>query len=153
MVERVVQTVKEGMKKMKEGTIQTKLSRFLFKYRITPHSTMGISPSELMIGRCLHSHLDNLRPDLRRKVQRSQEKQKGVHDSHSRVRNFRVGDKVYARNYSGIPTWIAGTVSGLEGVLNYRVQLADGREIRRHADQLMLEQKLQVILRKMSQIL
>ena len=55
---------------------------------------------------------------------------------------FRVGDKVYARNYSGIPTWIAGTVTGLEGVVNCRVQLADGR----HADQLrsrLLEQKLQ----------
>ena len=50
IVERVVQT----FKKMKDGTIQTKLSRFLFKYRITPHSTTGISPSELMFGRCLH---------------------------------------------------------------------------------------------------
>ena len=48
MVERAIQTFKEGMKKMKEGTLQTKLSRFLFKYRLTPHSTTGIAPSELI---------------------------------------------------------------------------------------------------------
>ena len=85
MVERAVQTFKEGMKKMKEGTIQTKLSRFLFKYRITPHSTTGQAPSELMFGRRLHTHFDNLHPDLNNKVRASQEKQKQAHDAHTRV--------------------------------------------------------------------
>lgn len=38
LVERAVQTFKQGMKKQNEGSAQTKLSRFLFGYRITPHT-------------------------------------------------------------------------------------------------------------------
>lgn len=37
LAERAVQTFK-GMRKLKEGSLETKLSRFLFKYRITPPS-------------------------------------------------------------------------------------------------------------------
>ena len=36
LAERAVQTFKGGMKKLKEGTLETKLARFLFTYRITP---------------------------------------------------------------------------------------------------------------------
>ena len=36
LVERAVQTFKEGVKKLRDGSLETKLSRFLFKYRITP---------------------------------------------------------------------------------------------------------------------
>ena len=46
LVERAVQTFKKAMKKQ-SGTLQTRLSRFLFKYRTTPHTTTGISPAEL----------------------------------------------------------------------------------------------------------
>lgn len=60
MVERTVQTFKEGMRKLKEGSVDTKLARFLFIYRITLHSSTGCSPAELMFGRRLRSHLDNL---------------------------------------------------------------------------------------------
>ena len=64
LAERAVQTFKEGMRKLKDGTLETKLSRFLFKYRLTPHSSTGTAPSELMFGRCLRSQLDNLHPGL-----------------------------------------------------------------------------------------
>ncbi|VDI23998.1 Hypothetical predicted protein [Mytilus galloprovincialis] len=47
--ERAVQSFKEGMKKIKEGTIQEKLNRFLFNYRITPQTTTGLAPSELLM--------------------------------------------------------------------------------------------------------
>ena len=62
LVERAVQTLKRGLKKFKEGSLDTKLSRFLFSYRVTPHSSTGVSPAELMFGRRLRSPLDNLRP-------------------------------------------------------------------------------------------
>ena len=51
LTERAVQTVKEGMKKLKEGSIETKVSCFLFQYRITPQTTAGVAPAELLIGR------------------------------------------------------------------------------------------------------
>ncbi|CAB4020287.1 PREDICTED: uncharacterized protein K02A2.6-like, partial [Paramuricea clavata] len=43
LVERTVQTFKQAMKKQKDF-LQTRLSRFLFKYRITPHTTTGQAP-------------------------------------------------------------------------------------------------------------
>lgn len=55
LVERAVQTFKEGMKKMKGETVQTKLSRFLFSYRITPLATTGLSPAKLMMSWRLRS--------------------------------------------------------------------------------------------------
>ena len=58
LAEGAVQTFKGGMKKMQEGSVEIKLLRFSFKYRITPHSSTGVSPAELMFGRKLRSHLD-----------------------------------------------------------------------------------------------
>ena len=51
LAERAMQTFKQGLKKMKYGTLQTKISRFLFSYRTTPQSTTGVSPAELLMGR------------------------------------------------------------------------------------------------------
>ena len=51
MEERAVQTFKSGMQKLKEGSYETKVAHFLFTYRITPQSSTGVSPSELMF-RC-----------------------------------------------------------------------------------------------------
>ena len=62
LVERSVQTFKERLKRLKEGSLNTRLSRFLFKYRLTPHSSTGFSPAELMFGRKLRSTLDLLKP-------------------------------------------------------------------------------------------
>eukprot|EP00731_Ephydatia_muelleri_P024869 Em0016g1140a len=55
MAERAVQTVKQGVKKMTTVTLRDKLARFLFQYRITPQTTTGVSPAELL------RHQDQLR--------------------------------------------------------------------------------------------
>ena len=54
LAEKAVQIVKHGLKKMKDGTLNNRLSQLLFTYCITPHST-GISPSELLMARTLKS--------------------------------------------------------------------------------------------------
>ena len=46
--ERAVQTVKKGLKKMKTGSIQDKISWFLFSYRNTPQTTTGVAPADLL---------------------------------------------------------------------------------------------------------
>ncbi len=51
LAEEAVQTLKEEMKKMKEGSI--KVSRIWFQYRITPQTTTGVAPAELLIGKKL----------------------------------------------------------------------------------------------------
>ena len=40
------------------GTIQTKLSRFLFHYRLTPRTKIGVAPAELLLKQRSRSHLD-----------------------------------------------------------------------------------------------
>ena len=42
MTERAVQTFKEGMKKMNGGSVETRVSRFLARYRITPQTSAGV---------------------------------------------------------------------------------------------------------------
>ena len=64
LAERAVQTVKEGLKKMK-GTLEVRLDRFLFNYRVTPQATTGIAPAELLMARRLRTHLDLLYPSVR----------------------------------------------------------------------------------------
>ena len=72
LAERAVQTFKAAMKKAPPNTsIETRVSRFLFHYRLTPHSTTGISPAELLLSRRPRTHL---RPDLARKIRRQQDR-------------------------------------------------------------------------------
>lgn len=104
LAERAVQTFKEGMKKIKGDALQTKLSRFLFSYRITPHATTGVSPAELMMSRRLRSAFDLLMPDVKTKVQRKQLKQQENHDTKKRLRSFAPGDNVFVRNISPSPS-------------------------------------------------
>ena len=48
-VERAVQSLKNGLKKVKEGTLEARIAKILFQYRITLHSTTGIAPAELLL--------------------------------------------------------------------------------------------------------
>lgn len=44
--------------------------------RTTPHSTTGITPAEMLMGRTLRTHLDQIKPDVAAKIQSAQEAQK-----------------------------------------------------------------------------
>ena len=79
---------------MTGSDLNIKLARFLFQYRITPHSTTGVSPSELLLKRHLRSHLDLLSPSVEAKVQSCQERQKSTYDHHSKERRWKLGDLV-----------------------------------------------------------
>ena len=100
LVERAVETFKQGMKKPGDGSVDTKLARFLLSYRINPQSTTGESPAQLRWGRTLRSHLDLLRPEIATRVHLAQCRQKKQHDQHSRTRGVKLGDAVSVRNYS-----------------------------------------------------
>ena len=76
LAERAVQIFKRGMKKSAPAELNTKLARFLLHYRTTPHSTTGLTPAELLMGRSLQTHLDMLRPDISARVENRQLSQK-----------------------------------------------------------------------------
>ena len=117
LVERSVQTFKEGLKRLKKGSLNTRLMRFLFKYRTTPHSSTGVSPAELMYERKLRSQLDLLKPSPTEVADKTQNRQE------TKTRSFNVGDCVYARNYSRGPKWLPGQVVQVEGSVLYQVNL------------------------------
>ena len=60
--ERMVRTFKETMKKLKGGDVETKVSRLLFKYRMTPHTSTGVSPSQLMLKREIRTPFHLMQP-------------------------------------------------------------------------------------------
>ena len=64
--------MQSGMKKLTSGSLETRVARFLFTYRITPQTTTGNSPSELLLGRHLRCHLDFLHPSIQAKVCQNQ---------------------------------------------------------------------------------
>ena len=107
--ERVVQTFKEAILKT-TGDVQTRLARFLFQYRLTPHSSTGLSPAEMLLGRRPRSHLDLIHPDTSVKVTRSQERQKSAHDLHAKLRKFRVGTwcmpGIFRAHVFGVLGWL-----------------------------------------------
>ncbi|XP_029551127.1 uncharacterized protein K02A2.6-like [Salmo trutta] len=134
LAERAVQTLKEGLKRMTGGTITTKLSRFLFQYRITPQTTTGQAPAVMLMGRRPKAHLDLLRPNIRARVERKQEKQKERHDHHARERQLKPNDTVYIRNFTSSQRWLPGIILSQSGPVSFVVKLTDGRVMRRHQD-------------------
>ena len=97
-----LRVVKEGLKKQNiSDTLIDRLSRVLLSYRITPQSTTGIAPAELLFGRNLRSKLDLLKPSAEKKrseVVMKQQVQKQNHDKHSKGREFQIEDRVYVKN-------------------------------------------------------
>ena len=72
LAERAVQVLKQGLKKVTTGSLGTRLARVLLSYRITPQSSTGVSPAELLVGQCPQTCLDLLKPNLADKVENKQ---------------------------------------------------------------------------------
>lgn len=136
LAERGVQTFKGGYRKLTEGTIEDRLARFLLQYRVTPHTTTGCSPAELMFGRKLRTRLDAIKPDVGKTVETKQSQQKEQHDRRSRERTLSVGNKVYVRNFGRGKPWMSGYLLRKSGPLSFMVKLSDGRVVRRHCNHL-----------------
>jgi hypothetical protein len=138
LAERAVQTFKEGMKKMSnKESLETRVSRFLLKYRITPHSTTGIAPAEMLMSQKPRSRLDVLHPDVRQREQNQQKKQKELHDQHAVDRQLLPGDLVYSRKFEKRQNWYSGVINTQTGPVSYTVPLEDDREVHRHQDKVI----------------
>ena len=133
LVERAVQMFKQGIKRLREGTVQLRLS-CLVEVQTHTATTMGRSPTELLLGRQPRSQLDLLHPDVSGRVQGSQARQQRAHDRHARARAFQVGDRVYVRNLLGSPEWMEGTTLDKTGPVSFRIRLSDGRTWKPHID-------------------
>ena len=134
LAKRAVQTFKEGLKKSSKGDLETQLTRFLFQYRITLHSTTGITPAELLAGRKPKARLNLLKPNVDARVEDIQVKQKFKHDQHAKDRCFHVGENVFIRIHgTGGTTWRSGKISQ-HGQTMYKVEWPDGKVTCRHIE-------------------
>ena len=145
LAERAVQTFKTVMKKMTDRSIQSRVSRFLARYRVTPQSTTGTSPAELMMGRRARCGLDRLKPDLSRKVLEKQSMQKKYHDLHAKDRCLGEGESVYYRDYSRSASakYSPGVIMQRTGPVSVEVQTPYGVQ-RKHQDQVFTRQAVEV---------
>ena len=137
LAERAVQTFKLGMKKQLTGSLQTKLSQFLFNYRLTPNTTTCVAPAELLLFRRPRSHLDAMVPQgLKVRVQQQQQKQKCQHDQHAKLRVFKQGDSVLILDFcrGSSSSWSPGTVMETSHGQSYEIKLSSGQIVKRHVD-------------------
>ena len=126
--ERTVRTFKEAMKKLRTGDIETKVNRLLFKYRMTPHSSTGVSPSQMMLKREIRTPFHLMQPG-------SQSIPKA--ELRSDVRQFKVGESVWCKNFGQGDKWVPGVITEVKGNVNYKVSVPEKREaVHRHIDQL-----------------
>ena len=134
LAKRAVQTFKNGISKL-DGPVDKRMAHFLFQYRITPQSSTGISPAELLMGRRLHCKLDLLHPDIPKRVIQQQDKMI-TRSGRKVLRSFKEGERLYAKSFQSHQKWIPVTVVKQTGPVSYKVKLSDGRIQRRHIDHL-----------------
>ena len=137
LAERYVQTFKRSYR-LYTGSVSTKVARFLFQYRSTPHTTTKQSPAELFLGRPLRTHLDRLHPDMSFEMQTRQRIQKRYRDRGSRSRQVDVGEAVWVTAVDRIQgadgrSWLRGVVLEVVGV-KVTVLLDCGKVVQRHLD-------------------
>nr|CAJ00233.1 TPA: gag-pol polyprotein [Schistosoma mansoni] len=116
-----------------EGNVEEALQQFLISYRITPSPNCqdGKSPAEIMFGRPIRTFFDVLNPKDR--ISGLQKNNKG---NCLKIREFKVGDSVYARDFRpGKPKWIFGFIKKRRGTVLYEV-MVENTLIIRHVNQL-----------------
>lgn len=135
LAERAVQVLKAGLRRNTEGSLEFRLARTLFLYRTTPHSTTGVTPAHLLMGRELKTRLDLLRPHLRRHVEDQQERQSQTRNpTRLRCVEFRPGDQVFFHSFRYGTPWVPGKIVMVTGPVSVRIEGQDGRTERRHVD-------------------
>ena len=109
--------------------IEKKIQEILLKYRATP-LVLGKSPAENYLGRKLRLRIDAIFPA---------EKRKNSTPVSIQERSFNAGQRVQVRIFNprlNKAEWRFGVVQEVLGTRSYTVRLDDGREIKRHVNQM-----------------
>jgi hypothetical protein len=93
----------------------------------------------LFLNRELRTHLDLLKPDVSRNVAQEQASQKLHHDKLAKAREFEDGQTVWVRDVLR-KHWVKGYISERGTPYSYKVCTEDGKQHRRHVDQLKDQQ-------------
>ena len=127
---------------MATGNVRVRLAKILFAYRLTPQTTIGLSPAEMLLGRRPISRLDLLKPHTADRVERKQLAQKSQHDRHARDRVFTEEDPVFVRNYHQGDKWLPGVISEKTGPVSFKVTMTTSQDRRCHQDQIRKDHQM-----------
>ena len=134
LAERAVQTFNECMKKTSKDSIDTRISRFLFRYSLTPHSTpvyhlrscsLAVAYAPSWISSDLPSSNESW-PD--RKVRRL------LTTNEQKDRTITLQSRVLIRNFAPGDIRLPGTVTQCLGKQTFLILLDDGHTTRRHIE-------------------
>lgn len=134
LAERMVQTVKNKLRKMDNVPWEVRIPNMLLSLRATACSATNKSPAELLMNRKLRTILDTIHPDNIRNKKVEQQIDQNTKQKH---RESNVGQNIMYRNYNNGPRWLPGKVISKGGPSSYRVEAADGAIVNRHIDQLI----------------
>ena len=138
--------LKQGIRRTPGDTVQEKLSKFLFNYRVMPRSVTGVSPCELLMNPKLRSRLGLLHSTVAERVEKCQRKQKELRDNKRPLREF---VQVYVENFTTRrPKWIPGTIVKITRPLSYVIKLQNGSTVQRHVDSIERVQAQIRVLRR-----
>ena len=120
------------MKKMgdRSESLQAKLDRFLFTYRVTP-TNIGKSPSELLMNRQPRTRFNALR------FTKTREQVRLFQENLDQKPKFKKGDAIFAKNFGKGPNWMPGHIIDIVSPKSYLVQVKDV-VWKRHVDQMKL---------------
>ena len=78
LAENMVKTLKQALNKStKSDTMETKIAKFLTSYRNTPHSVMGRTPAEVLLGRSPRTRLSLIHPCMSQRLSVATEERVG----------------------------------------------------------------------------
>lgn len=102
--ERVVQTIKDKLKKSLAGDFRMRVACILFQYRTTPHDVTGRAPCELLLDWMVKTPLDVLHLNIQSTALLKQLKQKLAADRECHPGLLpELGASVFARNFRSCP--------------------------------------------------
>lgn len=120
--ERYVGELKKALAREPSGSVNLRLSRFLFRQHCTVHQTTNMTPAKAMFGRELPTLLDHVVPTKATPV---------ATETLPRNRQLQVGGHVMIRQFLKKPEWITGTLVRKFGPRSWLVQCGE-ETVRRH---------------------
>ena len=139
LAECAVQVFKSSVQKMNENVpIVLRITLFLARYHITPQTTTGHTPAELLMNNLPKTHLNLLRGNVEVCVHCKQHKQR-EYDRANKLRVFENGDLVFTHSApvgNCKITWMPGIVRRATGPLSYKLEVEGLDIVKHHVDQI-----------------
>lgn len=112
--------------------------RYLFDYRIAPHSTTGISPAKAMFGRELRTRFDLIRPPtIEENILKAQNRQIQNYKG-SRNTSFEVDDFVNVKDFTRQSNrWLPAKIVKVISKRKYLCKILNGEVVVRHLNQII----------------